>query len=96
MSEKTVGITPENFAESMDGAMARITEILGDVDEQAATTKPANMPWMEPTTQSACMLQSVLSGLIAYRMQLFLYAKQSGNADLNSMDCWAGCSQPPA
>jgi hypothetical protein len=34
----------------------------------------------------------VLKTLVAYRMQLFLYAKQAGNADIGPADCWAGVS----
>ena len=92
MSEASEQVTAETFAGAMDRQLARVEEVLGDLDEAAASTKPAEMPWKAPTTQSACVLQTVLKSYVAYRMQLFLYGKQAGNAELHTLDCWAGVS----
>jgi hypothetical protein len=36
------------------------------------------------------LIELVLKTATAYRMQLFLYAKASGSAQLTSSDCWQG------
>jgi len=94
LSEESVKVTPETFAEAMDRQMNRVAEVLGDIDDNASTTKPATLPWREPVEQSALLMRGVYASFVAYRMQLFLYAKQSGAADLATADCWAGASAP--
>lgn len=86
--------TPEGFAGAMDRQLARIEEALADLDEEAAADRAAALPWGTPTTQAAALMDTALKAFVAYRMQLFLYAKQSGSAELGSFDCWAG--KPPA
>lgn len=48
------------------------------------------------TTRGAFLVNSVLGGLIAYRMQLFLYLKASGREELNTWNLWAGVDAPAA
>ena len=87
-------VTAETFADAMDRQMARIEETLADFDESSAATTEAAKPWGPPTNLASLLIQTTLKPLVAYRMQFFLYAKQSGNPEINSMDCWAGMSSP--
>jgi hypothetical protein len=45
-------------------------------------------------TRGAYIVEYVLGGCAAYRMQLFLYLKASGREELGSMNLWAGADQP--
>lgn len=45
-------------------------------------------------TRGAHLANWVLNGCMAYRMQLFLYLKSCGRAELNTMNLWAGIDQP--
>jgi hypothetical protein len=92
LAKECEAVTPENFAGVMDRQLARIEEVFDGIDEQAATTAPSAQPWGAPVKQSQALMDSVLKTLVAYRMQLFLYAKQAGNADIGPADCWAGVS----
>ena len=94
ISKETESVTPQNFADAMDTQMARLTEIIADVDESAATTAAATMPWGTPTTQGAALVDMPLKCLVAYRMQFFLYIKAAGVADIGAANCWAGMDQP--
>ena len=87
-------VTADTFADAMGRQMARIEEVLADIDEGAAASTPAALPWGTPTTQSDLLLRTVFSSFVAYRMQFFLYAKQSGGAELGTYDCWVGTSAP--
>lgn len=82
-------VTPENFAAAMDRQMAELEALirpLTDDDLRRATT----MPWGSPTTVGLGLVDMGLKPLVAYRMQLFLYAKQSGNASIGPAECWVG------
>ena len=48
-----------------------------------------------PTTRGAFLVNMVLSGSAAYRMQLFLYLKACG-LPLTSANLWSGVDAPPA
>jgi hypothetical protein len=86
-------VTPETFAAAMDRQMADLEALvapLTDADLRRATT----MPWGAPTTVGLGLIEMGLKPLVAYRMQLFLHAKQSGNAALDSANCWIGVDRP--
>ena len=93
LAAESANVTPENFDAAMDRQMARIEEVLSDVDESTATTAPATMPWGTPTTLAAAMMDLVLKCFAVYRMQLFLYAK-AGDPSLSSANCWIGIDRP--
>jgi hypothetical protein len=42
------------------------------------------------TTRGAALVNMVLCGYAAYRMQLFLYLKAMGREELNTMNVWGG------
>jgi hypothetical protein len=95
MEAETGTVTPETFPAEMDRQMAILERLLSDVDESEATTKGAKMPWGAPTTVAAALMDMPLKCFVAYRMQLFLYAKASGASGLGPANCWAGVDMPP-
>jgi hypothetical protein len=48
------------------------------------------------TSRGALIINLVLSGCAAYRMQLFLYLKACGREELNTMNLWNGVDAPTA
>lgn len=48
------------------------------------------------STRGSFLVNLVLSGCAAYRMQLFLYLKASGREELGTMNLWAGMDPAPA
>ena len=48
------------------------------------------------STRGAFIVNFVLCGCAAYRMQLFLYLKASGREELASINVWAGVDAPAA
>lgn len=48
------------------------------------------------TSRGALIINLVLSGCAAYRMQLFLYLKACGREELNTMNLWNGVDAPAA
>jgi len=50
----------------------------------------------DKTTRGALIVNLVLCGCAAYRMQLFLYLKACGREELGTMNLWAGVDPPSA
>jgi hypothetical protein len=46
------------------------------------------------TSRGAVIVNMVLGGCAAYRMQLFLYLKSNGREELNTMNLWGGVDAP--
>ena len=86
--------------EDFDAAMARqekdLRELLAPFDDRAMAERRAILPTGAATTLGHALLEVVLKALVGYRMQLFLYAKASGNASLTTLDCWFGVESPAA
>lgn len=82
-----------------DAAMVRQEEALGAIvagfTEEEFLSRPTRLPWGTPCLTGEGLVEMVLKTLVAYRMQLFLYAKASGNHDLGPANCWAGVDRKP-
>jgi hypothetical protein len=89
-------VTPQNFAAAMDAQMADLEKEIRGVAEHDFFEKGASMPWGAPTKVGIGLVDCGLKPLVAYRMQFFLYAKESGNADIGPAECWVGVSPPKA
>ena len=81
---------PEDFPEAMDKQMAemeRVFDAIPDADFQEVKVKH---PTGTEMTLGAGILNMTLSWLTAYRMQLFLYAKQAGAHEIGTSNNWTG------
>jgi DinB family protein len=87
-------VTPESFAAAMDRQMQAVEDAIRAIPEKDLLTKPATAPWGVPTVLGISLVDYCLKPLVAYRMQLFLYAKESGNAALGPANCWVGVDPP--
>ena len=84
--------TLENFTAMMDKQMQDFWALVSPLSEEEMM-KEVTMWGM---TQSRAMhLLGLLKVATAYKMQMFLYMKQSGNTGLNTMNLWAGMDTPP-
>ena len=87
-------VTPQNFAAAMDRQMADLEKDIRAIPEKDLLTRAATMPWGAPTVLGLSLVDCGIKPLVAYRMQLFLYAKESGNADIGPANCWVGVDGP--
>jgi hypothetical protein len=84
----TLQMKPEDFPARMDDqakAMDSTFLLLTD-NELNEELDLFNMGFK--MTRAAWILEMVLKSLVAYKMQLFLYIKASGNPDIGSRDLW--------
>jgi hypothetical protein len=89
-------VTPENFAAAMTKQASALEALVTGLSERDLAEKDATLPWGTKEKLGAALVVTALKTLVAYRMQLFLYAKQSGNAAIGPADCWVGFSAPTA
>jgi hypothetical protein len=96
MIKKAETITPLSFARAMDEQAAQIRKTLGAVSNSRLVNDRVSLPWGgPPMSLGAAILNSSLKFLTAYRMQLFLYAKQLGREELGTAQAWAGRDPQP-
>jgi hypothetical protein len=84
--------TLENFAQMMDKEWTDVEPLLQSLTPEAAQEEITM--WGRKQSK-ALHLMGMLSIAAAYKMQLFLYMKQSGTANIGTMNLWAGMDQPP-
>ena len=98
-ASRVTGKAPTSMrAEEFDAAMAReetaIRALLEPLSDADLARRPAVLPTGETTNLGAALVNVVVRALNGYRMQLFLYAKASGNDALTTANCWYGIDMP--
>ncbi len=91
-SEETPLPTLENFGEMMDKQISSMTPLINNLTEEELNEE-VNM-W-SVQTRAMHLLNGPLKWAVAYKMQMFLYLKQSGTANIGTINLWAGMDTPP-
>lgn len=94
LNAEAADVTLATFSEAMERQMTRCEELIGGFSDEDLASRDATLPWGEPLKLGAALVRVCLLSLTAYRMQLFLWSKESGNADLSTFDCWVGMDRP--
>jgi hypothetical protein len=84
--------TIENFPELMDREWNEVEKLLNSLTEESM--KEEIKMWGR-TQSRALHLMGMITIAGAYKMQMFLYMKQSGTENIGTMNLWAGMDQPP-
>lgn len=86
--------TSENFYEMMDRQETLMAELVSGLnDEEMAMTM--NMFNQGEKSKGVYLIEAVMKWIVAYKMQLFLYIKASGNSNIGTSNLWAGVDMPP-
>lgn len=85
--------TLEGFKGMMSDEEHKVMELLKSMPESDMQTEL--MMWGHSQTK-ALHLINLLKIAAAYKMQMFLYMKQTGTENIGTMNLWAGMDQPPA
>lgn len=89
------GLRAADFDAAMVAQLAAIEAALAPLGDVDLARRRATLPNGQTTNVGAALIDTVLKALVAYRMQLFLHAKMSGNASLTTANCWFGVDAPP-
>lgn len=85
--------TIAEFLSSIDVQETRVIELVSPMTEEEM--KEEIEVWGRKQSR-ALHLFGLVKMAAAYKMQLFLYMKQSGTSNIGTMNLWAGMDQPPA
>jgi hypothetical protein len=77
------------FPDAIDTELARVGNRIRAIDEKAWDSGKSNYWWGPETSLQAAIVETSLKCVTAYRMNLFLWAKEAGNHDLDRTVCWA-------
>ena len=84
----------DGFDKAMANQEREVSTLLESVAPGDLDTRQCKLPWGVTQPLGEALFGAPLRFLIAYRMQLFLYAKQSGASELNTHNAWLGMDQP--
>ena len=76
----------------IDKEEARIRELVMPLTEEQLDEE---VDMWSKQTRAMHLFNGPLKWSVAYKMQLFLYMKQSGTPNIGTMNLWAGMDQPP-
>jgi hypothetical protein len=85
--------TMENFPAKMDEQLSIWKGLLDQFDE-VELAKTTNLYGMGEMTKGRYLVENLLKWAAAYKMQLFLYCKASGNSSINTANLWGGVDMP--
>lgn len=91
---KTAPLSPtettiENFSEKMDSQLVLWKEMMNSLDEEKLAVV-INIYGMGEMSRGVYLVENLLKWLAAYKMQLFLYIKASGNTSIGTSNVWGG------
>lgn len=85
--------TVANFPEKMDAQLAIWKGMMEKFDD-AELAKTINIYGMGDMSKGRYLVENLLKWAAAYKMQLFLYIKASGNSSINTANLWGGIDMP--
>lgn len=91
--EESKSVTQENFLEVFGRNTAKALNILSTFTDETLKEE-IDVFRMGKMTKGVYLVETILKWIVAYKMQLFLYAKASGNHDIGTSNVWGGFDMP--
>lgn len=86
--EQAKQMQAEGFPAAMDRQMADLKDFFLALSEEVLQRPVQGMPWRTDQPLGVELMEHCYAFAVGYRMQLFLYAKAAGAANLDTADCW--------
>ncbi len=84
----TQGVPPSDFPQRMAWQADAVERLVRATPITALLNDDFTLPWGETMKKGEALVNYPLKWLAAYRMQLFLYLKSAGAANLATADLW--------
>ena len=91
---RTASMPAVDFPAAMERQKRDLAEFFARLTHEQFSSQEAKLPTGETVKLGRALLDAPLRWMIGYRMQLFLYAKASGNHAIGTANCWAGIDWP--
>lgn len=95
LEKASEAVTPQNFEVAMDRQAGQLRHLINEVSHYRLHHGETQTPWGTPAKVGHALVEMALKPLVAYRMQFFLYLKESGRSDLGPAQCWVGVDPKP-
>jgi hypothetical protein len=96
LEQQAAAMPMKDFPAAMERQIEAIREALAPLNDDEFLTRTGPVPGVgSEIPLGEGLVRAALEWLVAYRMQLFLYAKMVGNPQLNTVNCWAGRDPKP-
>ncbi len=92
--ESFAGLSADGFKSALDAQEKELHGVLDSIPAADLGGRQVELPWGVSTSLGDALYGTSLRFLTAYRMQLFLFIKASGQADLSTHDAWLGMDKP--
>ncbi len=92
--EKAKSLPAERFCEAMDQQCEEIKRLLQNVTDDDLLHKDTTTVILTTVKIGEGLVNMTMKFLTAYRMQMFLYLKGAGVADISTTNCWMGMDKP--
>ena len=89
-AERTATLQPGEIDAALDRHAQALKTWFEELSDDDFDTRLATTPLGEEFTLGRALIEMPLKWMTAYRMQLYLYAKQAGNKDIWTPNCWGG------
>ncbi|HVZ38590.1 MAG TPA: hypothetical protein VHI13_04890 [Candidatus Kapabacteria bacterium] len=83
-------MAPEDFPGAMDRQMEELRALFARFSDEEFATRRVQLPWRDDVTLEHAVFDTVYKWFVGYKMQLFLYLKLMGRAELGTLNCWRG------
>lgn len=94
LAKKNEELGLAGFDAAMETQERELHEALDGLSASELQEREGQLPWGASMPLSQAFLATSVRFLNAYRMQLFLYAKQSGAGELGTYNAWMGTDAP--
>lgn len=94
MDAKLEGLGLAGFDAAMESQERDIHAEIDALGDSGLAEREGMMPWGDSLPMGKAIFTTSFRFLCAYRMQLFLYLKQSGAGELGTSNAWLGMDAP--
>ena len=94
--QRAKALRPQEFPQAMERQAQQIQELLADMSDGELQESIDLFNTGKAAQRRVLLVNWLLKTLGAYKMQLFLYVKASGNPEIGTPDLWMGAPAPRA
>ena len=90
LAEAASSMEADEFPAAMERQKDGLRQLFAGLTQEDLETRTATLPVGDEVPLEIALVLLPQHWMVGYRMQLFLYAKQAGNKDIWTPNCWVG------
>ena len=94
LAEASAGVDKEGFLKAIDSQETELHALFDSIPDGDLENRQVELPWGKKASLGEALNATTSRFLTAYRMQLFLFLKASGQEGLGFHEAWLGMDKP--